>query len=285
MRLVLRRGYTHLTMRRKFISVEYEWNTWHKGSEIVTANDISIALKKRFSDSREFVYAEEVGLTTGGNCRRLDMICVNCYWSNNFRIDGFEYKISTADLCRELSDPSKHVDFFDYIDFYTLVCPAEVVNPLYDIIPKNWGVLIVNEDHTTKYRRKPLALHDKDYDRKISRGFFASFVRAVNYHKPSKLELKAEYDRGMKDGKERIEDHYRHMQERLTREAKKLEDYDTLRFRLRLYGDDSIDEIIDEFEAFRKLEPDFIKTKIDGTINSLTKLKEELFSAKDKKQV
>lgn len=250
----------------------------------MTANDISIALKKRFADNRQFVYAEEVGLTTGGNCRRLDMICVDCYWSHSFRIDGFEYKISTSDLRRELSDPSKHVDFFDYIDFYTLVCPAEVVNPVYDIIPENWGVLIVNDDHTTKYRRKPLALHDKDYDRKVSRGFFASFVRAINYHKPSAVELNAEYERGLKEGKERADRDFRYMQERVTREADKLKKYDELRFRFKLYGDEDIDRIMDEFEAFRKLEPDFIKLKIDGTINSLTKLKEELFSAKDSKQ-
>lgn len=244
----------------------------------MTANDISIAMKKRFADAREFSFAEEVSLTTGGGCRRIDMICVDCYRSNGFRIDGFEYKVSTADLRRELSDPSKHVDFFNYIDYYTLVCPAEVVNPVYDIIPKNWGVLIVNEDHTTKYRRKPLALHDKDYDRKISRGFFASFVRANQNFKPSKVELDSMYQKGLQEGRERAEQHYRWMESRVTNEADKLAKYDRLMARFGIYSKDDIDGIMDEFEAYRKLDPKYMKAKIQGVINSLTELNKNLFS-------
>ena len=60
----------------------------------MTAYEISAAMKKRFSDGRRYAVAEEVGLKTGGGCRRLDMIVMDCYWSNGFRIDGFEYKVS-----------------------------------------------------------------------------------------------------------------------------------------------------------------------------------------------
>ena len=242
----------------------------------MTAYEISAAMKKRFSDGRRYAVAEEVGLKTGGGCRRLDMIVMDCYWSNGFRIDGFEYKISVADLRRELEHPDKHVDFFDVLDYYTLVCPAEVVMPLYDVIPKKWGILIVNQDGSTRYKRKPLALADQKSDRTISRGFMASFVRAIQGHEVSAEERKAEYERGVKDGQDRANRTTAYMSERLKREAQKLEAYDQLMRRFELWRDDNIDEIMDEFEAFRKLNIDWVKNNIDATVKKLTELKEML---------
>ena len=79
----------------------------------MNANDVRVALRKRFCDTRRYACAEEVGLTTGYSHRRLDMMVLDCYYSNGFRIDGFEIKVSTADLRRELADPEKHIAFFD----------------------------------------------------------------------------------------------------------------------------------------------------------------------------
>ena len=124
-------------------------------------HQVIMALRKRFNDKRRYAIAEEVGLTTGYARRRLDMIVADCYNSNGYRLDGFELKVSTADLRRELADPDKHVAFFEVIDYYTLVCPSKVVEPVLDIIPKKWGILIVNDDGTTRYKRRPLALKDE----------------------------------------------------------------------------------------------------------------------------
>lgn len=82
----------------------------------MTADDIRAALRTKYHDSRQYAIAEEVGLTTGFSHRRLDMMALDCYNSNGFRIDGFEIKVSTSDLRRELEDPEKHVAFFDVID-------------------------------------------------------------------------------------------------------------------------------------------------------------------------
>lgn len=240
------------------------------------SNDIRTALRKRFSDSRQYACAEEVGLTTGGGCRRLDMIVMDCYWSNSFRIDGFEIKISTSDLRRELEFPEKHAAFYDVLDYYTLACPAEVVAPVYDIIPKKWGILIVNNDLSTRYKRKPLALNDDNKDRKISRGFMASFVRAILGREVSAQELQAEYERGVKEGKERAERTTAYMTERVKREIGKIEAYDNLISRFRLWKDDNIEEIMDEFEKFRKLDTEWIKENINMTVKKLNELKEKL---------
>lgn len=233
------------------------------------------AIRNRFADSRRYAIAEEVGLTTGGSRRRIDMIVIDCYHSNGFRIDGIEIKVSTADLRRELEDPDKHVAFFDKIDYYTLACPKGVAEPLMDVIPKNWGLLIVNEDGVAKYKRKPLALEDTT-DKTITRGFLASLTRAILQHQPSAEELQAEYDRGYKDGKEDAERHRDYMKRRVDENIDKLEKYDKLENRLRLWADDDIDKVLDEFETFRALKIDWLVGDLTRVINALTKLREQL---------
>ena len=241
----------------------------------ITAYNVREALIKRFSDGRRYAIAEEVGITTGGGCRRLDMIVMDCYWSNDFRIDGFEIKISTSDLRRELEDPNKHTTFFDVLDYYTLACPAYVVNPMVDIIPKKWGILIINEDGTTRYKRKPLALFDDRLrDRKISRGFVASITRAIQGRNPADQELEARYKAGVEDGKKQAEEHRGYLERKVMDSADKLDAYEKLERRFMLWcGHDNLDKILDDFEAFRKLDPYWVRQQIDTTIKRLEDVK------------
>ncbi len=241
----------------------------------MTAEDIRAALRAKYSDHRRFAVAEEVGLTTGFSHRRLDVMVLDCYYSNGFRIDGFEIKVSTSDLRRELEDPEKHIAFFDVIDYYTIAVPAGVVEPLMEIIPKNWGILIVSEDGSTRYKRKPLALQDKKADRAIPRGFLASITRSIQGRQPADQELRKEYERGLTEGKEEAERHRGYMVDRVAKEAAKLEAYDKLSSRFRIWGD-NVDEIMDEFEAFRKLDVGWVRSNISGTIKQLQKLEEQL---------
>ncbi len=245
-------------------------------------NDIFIrnALRKRFSDHRRYAMAEEVGLTTGYSHRRLDVMILDCFWSNGFRIDGFEIKISTSDLRRELEDPEKHIAFFDVIDYYTLAVPKGVVEPLTDIIPKKWGIMIINEDGSTRYKRKPLALNDAKSDRSVSRGFLASITRSIQSLQPSEQELLAKYDQGFKEGKKRAEEHMASEMHRIQRNANDLADYEKLKIRFRLWGDD-IDKILDEFEAFRKLNIDFMIREAGQICQTLTEFKNFLEQRKE----
>lgn len=235
------------------------------------AEEVRSALRARYKDSRRYALAEEVGLTTGYSHRRLDMVVIDCYYSNGFRIDGFEIKVSTSDLRRELEDPEKHIAFFDVIDYYTLAVPAGVCEPLMDVIPKKWGILIVNEDGSTRYKRRPLALEDQKADRAVPRGFLASITRAIQGLQPSAMEIRNAYEQGLKDGEEKANRHHGYMADRVAKEAAKLEAYDKIACRLRLWGD-NVDELLDEFEAFRKLDTDWVKTNIEGTIKRLERL-------------
>lgn len=243
--------------------------------ESMTADEVRKALRAKFGDRRRYAIAEEVGLTTGGSHRRLDMMILDCYFSNGFRIDGIEIKISTSDLRRELADPEKHIAFFDVIDYYTLACPAGVVEPLMDVIPKKWGILIITKDGSTRYKRKPLALEDRTADGAIPRGFFASVTRAIQQHQPSEQELREAYDRGARETEAKIKNRRDYMRDRVDREAKKLEQYDRLITRFRLYGG-NIDSVMDEFEAFRKLDVGWVKSNIDVTIKKLKDLNSQL---------
>lgn len=242
----------------------------------MNAGDVRAALRARYNDHRRYAIAEEVGLTTGYSHRRLDMMVLDCYNSNGFRIDGFEIKISTSDLRRELEDPEKHIAFFDVIDYYTIAAPAGVTEPLMDIIPKRWGILIINEDGSTRYKRKPLALEDKKADGAVPRGFLASIVRSIQSLQPSEQELRKEYERGLEEGKKTEERRRDYMMDRVQREAKKLEAYDKLSSRFQIWSTDNIDAILDEFEAFRAMNIDWVKSDIEGTIKRLNRLLDTL---------
>lgn len=234
----------------------------------MNAQEVCNAICQKFSDSRQYAIATEVGLTTGGSRRRIDMVIVNCYASNNFRIDGIEIKVSKADLRRELEDPDKHVAFFDLLDYYTLACPEGIAD--LSLLPPKWGLLVVSDDGRAYYRRKPLALHDS-VDRTVPRGFFAGYVRAIQQYSPSAKALAAEYDRGVKDGRDIEKRHMRYQQERLSRETERLERLDQLELRFKLWGDDC-EKKLDEFERFRSANPDWAVKSIKSTISRLEDL-------------
>lgn len=231
----------------------------------MNAQEVCNAICQKFSDTRQYAIATEVGLSTGGSRRRIDMVIVNCYNSNSFRIDGIEIKVSKADLRRELEDPDKHVAFFDLLDYYTLACPEGIAD--LSLLPPKWGLLVVSDDGRAYYRRKPLVLHDS-INRTVSRGFFAGYVRAIQQYSPSAKALAAEYDRGVKDGIAQEKRHMRYQQERLSREVERLERLDQLERRFNLWGD-NCEEKLNEFERFRSANPDWAVTSIKSTISRL----------------
>lgn len=233
--------------------------------------DIERAMAKRFDDHRRYAVAWEVGLTTGGARRRIDMVVADCYASSGFRIDGFEFKISKADLRNDLEDPDKHVSFFDKLDYFTLVCPEGMVDK--SALPEKWGLLTVKGDDSTRYRRKPLALHDET-DREIPRGFFASFVRAIQGRDPGSRQLEAArlqgFEEGMKAGEKARDSRDAWVDQR----AGELEEYEELKARLLLYGD--LDETLAAFERFQKAQVKWLPQRLRDLSQSLARSADEL---------
>ena len=235
------------------------------------ADDVREALRKRFADGRRYAIAEEVGLTTGFSHRRLDMMVLDCYASNGFRIDGIEIKVSKADLKRELEDPEKHVAFFDVIDYYTLACPKGIAD--LRVIPPKWGVMQVNEDGTTRYVRKPIALRD-DVQPDVPRGFLASIVRAIQGRDPSTNELRAQYELGRKEEREYQERYYNYQKQKLRERAADLDKYEELKMRLHLWGDQ--DEALEKFERFQNLGLNWLIPSLKRNIETMQELVSKL---------
>lgn len=108
------------------------------GAEKCSAAIMRQLLRRRYSDTRRYAIAEEVGNKTGYQRRRLDMVVVDVYQSNGYSLEGIEIKVSKSDLRRELQDSSKHNIFFEDLDYYSLAAPSDVIDK--DIIPKHWGI-------------------------------------------------------------------------------------------------------------------------------------------------
>lgn len=162
-------------------------------SNDITANDILVHLNDMYSDPNQYVCAAEVSPRTGAWERRIDFLVMNCYDSEQLKIQGYEIKISKADLKRELEDPDKHAVFFDAIDFYWLIAPKQVLENI-DLIPTKWGVRAVWRDEkgniSSRTVRKPTCLHDESmYSRKIKKSFMASFCRAISKQSLTKAKL------------------------------------------------------------------------------------------------
>ena len=173
-----------------------------KSSSDITANDILVHLNDMYSDPNQYVCAAEVSPRTGAQERRIDFLVMNCYDSEQLKIQGYEIKISKSDLKRELEDPDKHAVFFDAIDFYWLIAPKHVLDNI-DLIPPKWGVRAVWRDESGKIAsrtvRKPTCLHDEQmYSRKIRKTFMASFCRAISKQSLTKAKL-YEQQRGLED--------------------------------------------------------------------------------------
>lgn len=242
----------------------------------ITAADVRMFLRERYSDSRRYAYAEEVYNATGlEGKRRMDMVVVDCFKSNGYAIEAIEVKVSKADLRRELEDSSKHNIFYDHIDYYSLAAPASIVDV--ELIPKKWGLYLVcqSEDGTpfmTTYR-KPLSLHD-EFIKTTDKAFIASLFRAMWKTKPSSIQLEAAekegYQRGMKElGVEQLK-------MRINSLEKELEAFRELKERLHIWGTWQIEEGIKQFEAFRNLNLDSLKRLLERIVNNTKDVKKAI---------
>lgn len=170
----------------------------------ITADDILAHLQDMYADTNQYVCAAEVSPRTGAWERRIDFLVMNCYDSEQLKIQGYEIKISKPDLKRELEDPDKHAVFFDAIDFYWMIAPDDVLDQkIIDLIPPKWGIRKVSRGEDGKIAsrtvRKPTCLHDEQmYSRKIRKSFMASFCRAIGKQSLTKRRLLQE-QRGLEE--------------------------------------------------------------------------------------
>lgn len=256
--------------------VERDCEVLGMGVEKCDATIMRNLLRDKFSDTRRYALAEEVGNKTGYQRRRLDTVVVDVYQSNGYSLEGIEIKVSKADLRRELQDASKHNIFFDDLDYYSLAAPSDIIDK--DLIPKHWGIYAAkfkDGEWTLRTVRRPCSLHDIGSPG-ISRPFFACLARALSCQSPTEKMLYSERQKGIQEGIEQEKRHAGYLLREAEGNLEELKAYRELFRECRLWGADSIERGIERFKAFEEANLIWLPSSLDHLIERATKVRDSL---------
>jgi hypothetical protein len=172
---------------------------------------IGAALATKYSPPR-YAYFGEVFHSVGGG-RRADGLAIAMWRSLGLYIHGFEIKTSRTDWLREVKNPSKAEDVFQFCDFFWLAASDPAIVKDDDELPPDWGLMVPN-GNALHVRRKATKLVPKP----IERDFLCSILRLAYAKEISPPQLQAEYERGKTAGSEKST----WTVERLTRDVEEL---------------------------------------------------------------
>jgi len=135
--------------------------------------DLEFYLSKRYCQP-EWAFFPQVRSSTGYANRIADGVAMNMYRSRKYEIHGFEIKVSREDWLKELKNPQKADEIFQYCDKWWLVISDK--NIIQDgELPKGWGLIVV--------RGKGLVIKIRgEYNKAkiIDLGFIASLLRSAS---------------------------------------------------------------------------------------------------------
>jgi len=126
-------------------------------------------LQKRYP-AGEWALMQEVAPRTGGGTRYADAVAVNLWSSRGHAVHGFEIKVSRSDWLRELKQPEKAEDVYQFCDHWWIVAPRGVVKD--GELPPTWGLLEVRDTGLVQQTAAPRLT-----PKPITREFFASLMR------------------------------------------------------------------------------------------------------------
>ncbi len=140
----------------------------------MNATEINKILHSRYSYP-EWIFMNEVSNDTGSKLKRFaDCIAVNAFPSMGYAIHGIEIKVARGDLLKEMDDPSKSNEFFQYCDRWFIACPKGMIKK--EEIPAPWGIIFVNEKGESRIYKQALQNEEK---KPVSIGLFVSMLRRV----------------------------------------------------------------------------------------------------------
>lgn len=96
-----------------------------------------------------FAYLTQVRNGTGfqKRARTADAVAMGTWPSRGIHLHGIEIKVDLQDFKREVANPEKAEDIAKYCHYWWLAVTHEKVAPL-EMVPANWGLLVVSEDGT-----------------------------------------------------------------------------------------------------------------------------------------
>lgn len=153
------------------------------------------AIKERFPKG-EYALLTEVGNATGFRCNRhADVIVMSLWPSRGLQVIGFEIKASRTDWLKELETPEKADAIYGYCDIWWLAVGDEDIIKLGEL-PPNWGLMVPKKDGMAN---RVLPVQNPE-PKPLDRGFIAAMLRRAQEQLTPESELKAEFNRGKKEG-------------------------------------------------------------------------------------
>ena len=162
----------------------------------LTAAEVRERLAVKFA-APEWVLLNEVRNSTGwAGDRSADCLALATWPSRGVQIYGFEIKSSRADVLKELREPQKADAIKKYCDrWYLVLGRADLIKD--SEVPANWG-LIVPHGLGLRIAQESKLNEAKPWPRE----FVASMLRNAHQNTLGDAELRKEYLRGTKEGRE-----------------------------------------------------------------------------------
>ncbi len=161
-----------------------------------TPPSIFSILRRRYPES-EYALMEEVRDKAGFYASNAgDYILMNLWPSRGLSLTGFELKSSRSDWQRELKQPAKAENIFQYCDYFYLLTTDETIAKL-DEIPVTWGWMNIKKSRIEIKKEAP-----KLKPVEISRHFLAALLKRAcskkNYVLKDEIadELKSQFEAG-----------------------------------------------------------------------------------------
>lgn len=173
-----------------------------------TESTVAKALQEsRHANSEAWVFLRQVpNGTSMSKTNTADAIAVGCWNSvGGNEVHGYEIKVSRGDWMKEIQDHKKAEAFTKYCHYWWIAAPKGIVKP--EEMPSNWGLIEVSEKEG-KYTSRIKKAVTRNDNAAIDFKFFSASLRQCKRSDPGEIihkeEMRREYYRGMKEGKESI---------------------------------------------------------------------------------
>lgn len=177
-------------------------------SVVLTAEQVIAAIRARYTPDGqvpEWVVLEQVrnqqGFGGATPIRTFDALMVGLWESRGHPIHGFEIKVSKGDWKRELKAPDKADPLVRHVSYWWVAAPAGVVDPT--TLPDGWGLQVTDGKRlrTVREAAKREALPP-------TWSMVAAILKRAAEQVTNHAQLRAEYQRGRKAGREEVEQGY-----------------------------------------------------------------------------
>jgi len=172
----------------------------------ITEADVLALLARHFA-APGYAFIPHVRNGTGfrqRTTRTADAIAMSLWPSRGLHLHGFEVKVDRSDWVRELRDPAKADDMFDYFDFWWLVVSDRKIVADGEL-PPTWGLIEARDKVRIAVPAPAIST-----PRPLDRIFLAAILRRATESLLPDAKLKEEFERGRRAGLQdkREEKHY-----------------------------------------------------------------------------